>query len=114
MHYTFTFPAECESTESSQYLDFHDSLCHEPGLCCRRMFDTAVVVGLYHKSDNTIDINPDETKVFSADDQVVALSTSGALLPVCLHCCCCTTPTLVGILYTVGWQAEGPLFTCSL
>lgn len=46
-------------------------------LCCRRMFETAVVVGVYHKSDNTIDINPDETKVFSGDDQVVALSTSG-------------------------------------
>lgn len=41
------------------------------------MFASAVVVGLYHKSDNTIDINPDETKVFAADDQVVALSTSG-------------------------------------
>ena len=41
------------------------------------MFASAVVVGLYHRSDNSIDINPDETKVFAADDQVVALSTSG-------------------------------------
>lgn len=43
------------------------------------MFETAVAVGLYHKSDNTIDINPDETKVFKAGDQIVALSTSGYL-----------------------------------
>lgn len=48
------------------------------------MFETAVVVGLYHKNDNTIDINPEETKVFSADDQIVALSTSGDRL-----CCVC-------------------------
>ena len=41
------------------------------------MFASAVAVGLYHKSDNTIDINPDETKVFAADDQIVALFTSG-------------------------------------
>lgn len=41
------------------------------------MFETAVAVGLYHKSDNTIDINPEETTVFAADDQIVALSTSG-------------------------------------
>ena len=41
------------------------------------MFETAVAVGLYHKSDNSIDINPDETKVFQPGDQIVALSTSG-------------------------------------
>ena len=62
-------------------------------LCCRRMFETAVAVGLYHKNDYTIDINPEETQVFSADDQIVALSTSGgptsAVLPQCLHCFCC-------------------------
>ena len=58
---------------------------------CRRMFDSAVAVGLYHKSDNTIDINPDETKVFAADDQIVALSTSGnpgCRLPGHSHCSC--------------------------
>ncbi|KAL3139211.1 hypothetical protein ABBQ32_005982 [Trebouxia sp. C0010 RCD-2024] len=48
----------------------------------RRMFETAVAVGLYHKSDNTIDINPEETTVFAADDQIVALSTSGKFFPV--------------------------------
>ena len=90
--------------------------CLEPGLCCRRMFASAVVVGLYHKSDNTIDINPDETKVFAADDQIVALSTSGdsscraisaAVQRVCFM-------RLVGILYTVVWQVEPPPVTCSL
>ena len=51
------------------------------------MFETAVAVGLYHKSNNTIDINPDETTVFAADDQIVALSTSGEpSLPSLLEC----------------------------
>ena len=47
-----------------------------------------MVVGLYHKSDNTIDINPEETQVFSADDQIVALSTSGDLLFLRYQCVC--------------------------
>ena len=41
------------------------------------MFETAVAVGLYHKSDNTININPDDTVVFQPGDQIVALSNTG-------------------------------------
>lgn len=57
-----------------------------------------MVVGLYHKSDNTIDINPEETKVFSADDQIVALSTSGDLL-------CCAATVSASMLLLLGVHA---------
>lgn len=84
------------------------------------MFDTAVVVGLYHKSDNTIDINPDETKVFSADDQIVALSTSGDspchAISVAAMLLLLTTTTLVGILCTVVNKCRVPfsVVACSI
>ena len=44
---------------------------------CRRMFETAVAVGVYHKSDNSININPDEKTVFQPGDQIVVLSNTG-------------------------------------
>ena len=46
-------------------------------LDCRRMFETAVAVGVYHKSDNSININPDEKTVFQPGDQIVVLSNTG-------------------------------------
>lgn len=47
------------------------------------MFDTAVAVGVYHKSDNTLKINPDEKTVFQPGDQIVALSNTSMYLPTC-------------------------------
>ena len=47
------------------------------GFHCRRMFETAVAVGVYHKSDNSININPDEKTVFQPGDQIVVLSNTG-------------------------------------
>ena len=49
------------------------------------MFDTAVAVGVYHKSDNTLKINPDEKTVFQPGDQIVALSNTSIHLspPLC-------------------------------
>ena len=44
---------------------------------CRRMFEMAVAVGVYHKSDNSININPDEKTVFQPGDQIVVLSNTG-------------------------------------
>ena len=46
-------------------------------LHCRRMFETAVAVGVYHKSDNSININPDEKTVFQPGDPIVVLSNTG-------------------------------------
>ena len=45
--------------------------------CCRRMFESAVAVGVFHKSENRLSINPKEDVVFGPGDQVVALSNSG-------------------------------------
>ena len=47
------------------------------GCVCRRMFESAVAVGVYHKSENKLSINPKEDVVFGPGDQVVALSNSG-------------------------------------
>ena len=41
------------------------------------MFESAVAVGVYHKSDNAININPDEKTVFQPGDQIVVLSNTG-------------------------------------
>ncbi|KAL0047458.1 hypothetical protein WJX82_003858 [Trebouxia sp. C0006] len=48
----------------------------------RRMFEMAVAVGVYHKSDNSININPDEKTVFQPGDQIVVLSNTGNFFPV--------------------------------
>ncbi|KAA6419289.1 MAG: hypothetical protein FRX49_10813 [Trebouxia sp. A1-2] len=48
----------------------------------RRMFESAVAVGVYHKSDNAININPDEKTVFQPGDQIVVLSNTGKFFPV--------------------------------
>ena len=41
------------------------------------MFADAVVVGIFHKDDNRLSINPKEDMVFGRGDQVVALANSG-------------------------------------
>ena len=41
------------------------------------MFETAVAVGVYHKSENRLNLNPDEGTVFQPGDQVVALANFG-------------------------------------
>ena len=51
------------------------------GCACRRMFESAVAVGVYHKSENKLSINPKEDVVFGPGDQVVALSNSGKTTP---------------------------------
>ena len=48
------------------------------------MFDTAVAVGVFHKSENRLNVNPTDDTVFQPGDQVVALSTTGALVAPCL------------------------------
>ena len=45
------------------------------------MFESAVAVGVYHKSENKLSINPKEDVVFGPGDQVVALSNSGKTTP---------------------------------
>lgn len=44
------------------------------------MFADAVVVGIFHKDDNRLSINPKEDMVFGRGDQVVALANSGTPL----------------------------------
>ena len=50
------------------------------------MFESAVAVGVYHKSDNAININPDEKTVFQPGDQIVVLSNTGDS-PSCVLAC---------------------------
>lgn len=48
----------------------------------RRMFETAVAVGVYHKSEGKLNINPDEDTIFQPGDQIVVLASSGKFVPV--------------------------------
>lgn len=50
------------------------------------MFETAVAVGVYHKSEGKLNINPDEDTIFQPGDQIVVLASSGNHEPAVSYC----------------------------